>query len=214
MYEQAIEDIQEHKVIVILRGVEKAKLIPLCEAMYAGGIRLVECTYDARGAISDEEIAGNIEMLAKHFAGRMQIGAGTVLREAQVALTAAAGGTFIISPDTNEQIIRATKAAGLVSIPGAITPPEIALAHRVGADFVKVFPVDLYGPKYIKTLAAPLSHVKMLAVNGITAENMSDYLAAGACGVGVGSGIADKKLIAAGDFEGITALAKHYTEKL
>lgn len=214
MYEQAIKDIQEHKVIVILRGVEKAKLIPLCEAMYAGGIRLVECTYDARGAIPDEEIAGNIEMLAKHFAGKMQIGAGTVLREAQVALTAAAGGTFIISPDTSEQIIRATKAAGLVSIPGAITPTEIAFAHRVGADFVKVFPVDLYGPKYIKTLSAPLSHVKMLAVNGITAENMSDYLAAGACGVGVGSGIADKKLIAAGDFDGITALAKRYTEKL
>ncbi len=214
MYEQAIKDIQEHKVIVILRGVEKVKLIPLCEAMYAGGIRLLECTYDARGAISDEEIAGNIEMLAKHFAGRMQIGAGTVLREAQVALTAAAGGTFIISPDTNEQIIRATKAAGLVSIPGAITPTEIAFAHRTGADFVKVFPVDLYGPKYIKTLSAPLSHVKMLAVNGITAENMSDYLAAGACGVGVGSGIADKKLIAAGDFDGITALAKRYTEKL
>lgn len=214
MYEQTIKDIQDHKVIVILRGVEKAKLIPLCEAMYAGGIRLVECTYDARGAIPDEEIAGNIEMLAKHFAGKMQIGAGTVLREAQVALTAAAGGTFIISPDTNEQIIRATKAAGLVSIPGAITPTEIAFAHRVGADFVKVFPVDLYGPKYIKTLSAPLSHVKMLAVNGITAENMSDYLAAGACGVGVGSGIADKKLIAAGDFDGITALAKRYIEKL
>lgn len=214
MLEQTIKALETHKIVVILRGVDKEKLISLCEAMYKGGIRLVECTYDARGVISDAEIAENIGMLAAHFVGRMEIGAGTVLREEQVRLTAAVGGTFIISPDTNEEVIRATKAAGLVSIPGALTPTEIAQAHRAGADFVKVFPVDLYGPKYIKTLSAPLSHVRMLAVNGITAQNMEEYLAAGACGVGVGSGIADKKLIAAGDFAGITALAKKYTEKL
>ena len=213
MCEQTIKAIEAHKVIVILRGVEKKDLIPLCEAMYEGGIRLVECTFDARGNIADEEIASCIEMLSKHFAGRMHFGAGTVLTEKQVKLTTGAGGEFIISPDMNPEIIVATKRAGLVSIPGAITPTEIAAAHRAGADFVKVFPVDLYGPKYIKTLSAPLSHVKMLAVNGITAENMTDYLAAGAYGVGVGSGIADKKRIAAGDFAGITALARAYTEK-
>ena len=214
MCEQTIKAIEAHKIIVILRGVEKEDLIPLCEAMYEGGIRLVECTYDARGKIADEEIASRIEMLSKHFAGKMHFGAGTVLTEKQVKLTAAADGEFIISPDMNPEIIAATKKAGLVSIPGAITPTEIAAAHSAGADFVKVFPVDLYGPKYIKTLSAPLSHVKMLAVNGINAENMTEYLAAGAYGVGVGSGIADKKKIAAGDFAGITALAKAYTEKL
>ena len=214
MSEQIIKAIEAYKVIVILRGVERADLIPLCEAMYEGGIRLVECTYDARSTISDEEIASRIEMLNAHFAGRMHFGAGTVLTERQVQLTASAGGVFIISPDMNPAIIAATKALGLVSIPGAITPSEIAAAHRAGADFVKVFPVDLYGPKYIKTLAAPLSHVKMLAVNGITAENMVEYLSAGAYGVGVGSGIADKKKIAAKDFAGITALARLYTEKI
>ena len=214
MCEQVIKAIEAHKIIVILRGVEREALIPLCEAMYAGGIRLLECTYDACGRIADEEIAARLEMLNRHFAGRMYFGAGTVLTKKQVALTAQAGGGFIISPDTDPEIIAATKAAGLVSVPGAITPTEIARAHRAGADFVKVFPADLYGPKYIKTLSAPLSHVRMLAVNGISAENMTDYLAAGACGVGVGSGIADKKLIAAGDFDGITALAKRYTEKL
>ena len=214
MCKQTIERIEENKIVVIVRGVAREDLIPLVEAMYQGGIRLVECTYDASGKTPDEQIAANIEMLAKHFEGKMEIGAGTVITEKQVALTAKAGGRFIISPDTDEGVIRATKAAGLVSIPGAITPTEVRMAHKAGADFVKLFPIDLYGPKYIKTLSAPLSNVKVLAVNGITDQNMNDYLAAGAVGVGVGSGIVRKDLIAKGDFAGIVEAARAYTSKL
>lgn len=209
---KTIELIEESKVIVIVRGVAKDNLIPLAEAMYQGGIRLVECTYDAKGAIPDEEIASRIQMLAEHFEGKMLIGAGTVLTEKQVRLTAQAGGKFIISPDTDPAVIACTKGCGLVSIPGALTPTEVAGAVKAGADFVKVFPVDLFGPNYIKTLKAPLSNGRLLAVNGITAENMGAYLEAGACGVGVGSGIVNKALIKQGDFAGITALAKKYTQ--
>ena len=214
MCEQVIDEILQAKIVVIMRGVAREKLLPTVQAMYEGGIRLVECTYDASGNIPDEEIAANIALLAKHFAGKMQIGAGTVLSEKQVALTKNAGGSFIISPDTDADVIRATKAAGLVSIPGAITPTEARAAHKAGADFVKLFPVDLYGPKYIKTLKAPLSNLRFLAVNGITKENMGDYLAAGAVGVGVGSGIVNKAMIEAGDFAGITSLARGYTSLL
>ena len=210
---KTIEQIEKSKVIVIVRGVAKENLIPLAEAMYQGGIRLVECTYDAKGAIPDEEIASRIQMLAEHFEGKMLIGAGTVLTEKQVRLTAQAGGKFIISPDTDPAVIACTKECGLVSIPGALTPTEVAGAVKAGADFVKVFPVDLFGPNYIKTLKAPLSNGRLLAVNGITAENMGTYLEAGACGVGVGSGIVNKALIEKGDFAGITALAKKYTQQ-
>ena len=212
--EKTVKQIEENKIIVIVRGVEREKLIPLVKAMYDGGIRLVECTYDASGKISDQEIASNIKMLCDYFKDKMIIGAGTVLTENQVKLTAEAGGKFIISPDTNLEIIDFTKKCGLVSIPGALTPSEVAAAVRYGADFVKVFPVDLFGPKYIKTLKAPLSHAKLLAVNGITGENMGEYLSAGAVGVGVGSGIVNKKMIENNDFAGITKLAKEYTEKL
>ena len=215
MCKAEIEKIKEGKIIVIVRGVARENLIPLAEAMYAGGIRLLECTYDASEKIPDEEIAANIEMLAKHFEGRMLIGAGTVIRERQVALTKSAGGKFIISPDTNAEIIKKTKELGLVSIPGAITPTEVAFAYRAGADFVKLFPIDLYGgAKYIKTLRAPLSHIPMLAVGGVNPDNMAEFLAAGAVGLGIGSGVVDKKLIAAGEFEKITELAKRYTAQL
>ncbi len=214
MCKQIIAALEQARIIVIVRGVARESLIPLAEAMYAGGIRAVECTYDASGKTSDEEIAANIELLASHFAGRMLIGAGTVITTKQVELTKKVGGAFIISPDTDPEIIGATKRLGLVSIPGAITPTEVRAANRAGADFIKLFPIDFYGPRYIKTLRAPLSNVKLLAVNGITAENMRSYLDAGAVGVGVGSGIANKQLIEKGDFAGITALAKAYTDQL
>ena len=200
--------------MVIVRGVARENLIPLAQAMYEGGIRLLEITYDATGKTTDAETAANIEMLAKHFEGRMYIGAGTVIRPVQVELTAKAGGKFIISPDTNKEIIEKTRELGLVSMPGALTPTEIADASRFGADFVKLFPVSTFGTEYVKAVKAPLSHVKLLAVGGIDEKNIADYAKAGACGFGVGSNIVNKKLIEAGEFGKITELAKEFLKAL
>lgn len=202
--------IKEEKLIVIVRGVEKDKLIPLAEAMAAGGIRLLEITYDATGRISDAETAERIRMLVSHFGDRLAVGAGTVLTEEQVALTAAAGGRFIISPDTCEAVIRKTKELGLLSLPGALTPSEITAAHRAGADFVKLFPITSLGTAYVKAVRAPLSHIPLLAVGGVDETNMADYLKAGVAGFGVGSNIIDKAALAAGDYAKITALAERY----
>lgn len=212
--EEVIRQIETNKIIVIVRGVEKEKLLPLAQAMYDGGIRLIECTFDATGNVSDEEVAEGIGLLSKHFAGKMIVGAGTVLTEKQVSFTKAAGGKFIISPDTCPEVITFTKKSGLVSIPGAITPTEVASAHRAGADFVKLFPIDLYGPGYVKALRAPLSNVRLLAVGGITADNMKKYLDCGVSGVGVGSAIVDKKMIENENWEAITRLAETYCKQL
>lgn len=212
MKNSVIEAIEKYKIITIVRGVESDKLIPLTEAMYDGGIRLLEVTYSADGSTTDEETAKNIEMLSKHFDGRMFIGAGTVITEKQVELTKKAGGKFIISPDTYENVIKKTKELGMISMPGALTPSEIQNAHRYGADFVKLFPVTNMGVSYIKAVKAPLSHIKFLAVGGISENNMIDYLNAGVSGFGVGSNIVSKKLIDSGDYSEITKLAKKYTK--
>lgn len=209
-----IKTIEKEKIIVIVRGVAREKLIPLAEAMYRGGIRLIECTYDASGKISDEEIASDIEMLAGEFDGKMTVGAGTVLTRKQVELTKKAGGKFIISPDTNPEIIAYTKECSLVSIPGALTPTEAMTAHRAGADFVKLFPVNIMGSRYVRDLKAPLSHIRFLAVGGINADNITEYLDVGAVGVGVGSGVVNKKLIEKDDFASIEKAAKEYTERI
>ncbi len=211
MRNEVIKWVENEKIVVIIRGVAKDKLIPLAEAMYDGGIRLLEVTYSANGAVSDEDTAANIKMLAEHFEGRMFIGAGTVLTEKQVELTKEAGGKFIISPDTNPDVIRKTRELGMVSMPGALTPSEITAADRAGADFVKLFPITNMGTDYVKAIKAPLSHVKLLAVGGVDENNMADYYKAGACGFGIGSNIVNKKLIDANDFAAITELAKKYT---
>ncbi len=210
MNSEIIKKIEEKKIIVIVRGVEKNKLIPLAEAMYKGGIRFLEITYSADKKVSDEETAENIKMLSEHFGGRMYIGAGTVLTEEQVALTKKAGGQFIISPDMVPEVIRKTKELGMISIPGAVTPSEITTAVKSGADFVKLFPANNLGAAYIKAITAPLCNVKLLAVGGIDENNMSEYLKAGVCGFGIGGNVVKKQLIDAGDFAAIEKLAEKY----
>ena len=210
MHKKIVEDIENNKIIVILRGIKDDELIPLAEAMYEGGIRLLEITFSAATPESNEKTAENIRKLVSHFGERMQIGAGTVLTEHQVELVKLAGGEFIISPDTNTAVIKKTRELGLVSIPGALTPTEIMAAHTAGADFVKLFPISTFGPGYVKAVKAPLSHVKLLAVGGIDEVNISDYLEAGVSGFGIGSNITNKALIADKRFDGITALAEKY----
>ncbi len=205
-----IQSVEDNKLVAIVRGVDSEKLIPMAEALYKGGIRLLEITYSANGSIPDEETAANIKALAEHFKGRMFIGAGTVLNVEQVRKTRAAGGCFIISPDTNEQVIRETYRLGMVSMPGTLTPTEISQAHSFGADFVKLFPITNLGADYVKAVKAPLSNVKLLAVGGINENNMAEYLKAGAVGFGIGSNLTDKKLIDDEDWDGITRLAQKF----
>lgn len=210
MREKIIDAIRQEGLIAIVRGIEKEKLIPLAEAMYRGGVRLLEITYSANGAVSDAETADRIGMLKQHFGTRMYIGAGTVLSAEQVKLTHAAGGEFIISPDCNADVIMETKRLGLVSIPGAFSPTEAQQAHRTGADFVKLFPVTNLGADYVKAISAPLSHVAFLAVGGIDLDNMRTYKKAGVCGFGIGSNIIDRRMLDQNDFAGIEALAHRY----
>ena len=210
--ENVIATIEQEKIIVIVRGVERENLIPLAQAMYNGGIKLLEVTYSANGAVSDEDTAEDIRILSEYFKDKMFIGAGTVLTEKQVELTFKAGGKFIISPDSCKEVIEKTKELGLVSIPGAITPTEMQQAHRFGADFIKIFPITSLGPDYVKAIKAPLSHLKILAVGGVDVDNISTYLKAGVCGFGLGSNIIDKKKIKDKDWEGITTLAKKYID--
>ena len=208
--ENIINSVLENKIIVIVRGAESEKLIPIAEAVYEGGIRLLEITFDNTGKTTDEETAENIKMLKEHFGDRMHIGAGTVTKTSQVELTKNAGGEFIISPDTDCEVIAKTKELGMISMPGALTPSEIKQAHRSGADFVKLFPVSTLGADYVKAVRAPMPHIRMLAVGGIDENNMAEYLKSGVCGFGLGSNIIKKSLVDSCDWDGLKALAEKY----
>ena len=212
--EEIIKDIEENKIIVIMRGFTKEQLIASVDAMEKGGIRLVEVTFDQTGATSDEVTADNIRALKEHFEGKVRIGAGTVMTEEQVETAYNAGAEFIISPDCYEPVIKKTRQLGMVSIPGVFTPTEAASAHRYGADFAKLFPNSEVKISYLKALVTPLSHIKFLAVGGVTPDTMKDFLNAGAKGIGVATAIADKNSIFAGDYDDITRRAKLFTSQL
>ena len=196
-----------------MRGFTTEQLICAVDAMEKGGIRLVEVTFDQTGVVSDDVTAANIRALKERFAGKVRIGAGTVMTETQVELAHQAGAEFIISPDCCEAVIKRTRELGMVSMPGVFTPTEAANAHRYGADFAKLFPNSEVNLSYLKALAVPLSHIKFLAVGGVNHENMQDYFNAGAKGIGVATAIADKEAIHMGNYEEITRRAKLFTEQ-
>lgn len=210
---EVIKAVEESKIIVILRGLNLEELRESVKAIRAGGIKCCEITYDSKGNPSDEETASNLAAIIKEFPD-MHIGSGTVLTEKQVELTARAGGEFIISPDTNVDVIKKTRELGLVSMPGALTPSEATLANRSGADFVKLFPNGEMKPSYLRAVAVPLSHIRFLAVGGVDENNAAEYIKNGAVGIGVASGIINKERIKAGDYEYLTSLAKKYTDAL
>ena len=208
MRDQVIQKIEEEKIIAIVRGVGPEQCMKVADALYAGGIRLMEITYNQKDPASFQATADAISAITKAYEGRMFVGAGTVTTPELVELTAKAGGKFIISPDTNADVIRRTRELDMVSMPGALTPTEIMTAHRAGADSVKLFPAGDLGPNYVKAVRAPISHVKMTAVGGINEKNMADFLKAGVCGFGIGGNLANKAWIEAGEFDKITETAR------
>jgi len=194
------------KAIAILRGVAPADVAAAVNALYEGGIRLAEITFDQSGEAGIARSQECIRLVAEHCA--VIPGAGTVMTPGQVELAAEAGAKYIISPNVDEAVIRRTRELGLVSIPGAFTPTEIAAAYACGADIVKVFPAGLLGPDYIKAVRGPMKHVPLMAVGGVDASNARAFLDAGCVGVGCGGKLVDLKAIAAGNFSAMTEAAR------
>ena len=207
MRETVIQWAYKHKIVAIVRGIEPEKCLKVAEALYEGGIRMMEITYDQKNPAGWAETAQTIGKLVKAMEGKMLIGAGTVTTVELVELTHKAGGLFIISPNTNTDVIRRTRELGMVSMPGALTPTDVVAAYEAGADIVKLFPISTFGPGYLKAIKAPLSHIPMMAVGGINEKNAAEYLAAGAIGVGVGGNLANKTWIDAGEYHKITETA-------
>lgn len=201
------EWIFREKVIAIVRGVDSRLCMQVADALYAGGIRLMEITYDQSNPVSWQATADAIRDIAAAYEGKMLVGAGTVTSPHLVELTANAGGRYVISPNTDPAVIQKTKELGLTSIPGAMTPSEIMTAVQSGADFVKLFPAADLGISYFKAVRAPLSHVPLIATGGIHAGNAGNFLEAGAVGLGVGGSLANKKIIANGEFAKLTEAA-------
>lgn len=171
-------------IVAILRGVTHDEVGPIAEALVAAGITKIEVPLNSPDPLR------SIEVLAHEFGEHALVGAGTVLTPGQVREVADAGGRLVVSPDMNPEVIRATKAAGLLSYPGVMTPTEAFTALRAGADGLKLFPGDLVGAAGLKAMRAVLPPgTEVLAVGGAGPENFAAWRAAGADGFGIGSAL-------------------------
>jgi 2-dehydro-3-deoxyphosphogalactonate aldolase len=174
----------ECPLIAIIRGVTPDEVDAIGEAVSEGGIRIIEVP------LNSPEPLKSIERLAKRFGDSMLVGAGTVLNVDQVRRVKDAGGRIIVSPDTNVDVIAASAQAGLVSSPGYFTPSEAFAAIRAGAHALKLFPAEAASPRVLKAQLAVLpKDVPVMAVGGITPDNMRPWLEAGAAGFGLGGGL-------------------------
>ena len=212
MEAEVLKAVEETRLVAIIRGMDPEICVRLAEAYAEGGIRLVEVTFDQTG--DPQKTVAAIKAIREGFAGRLHVGAGTVLTDAQLEAVIDAGGEFMVTPSVNPRLIAKASAAGLVTMPGVFTPTEIVTAYEAGADIVKVFPVRSLGPQYVKDVLAPLKHISLMAVGGVNPDNAADYLRAGCVGVGASGSLVNKEWIAAGEWSKIAAEAKCFISNL
>lgn len=200
--------VMEHHLIAIVRGIDKKDILPLAQALYDGGVRLVEVTMNTKDAFE------MISLLNDQFGSKMLIGAGTVVDVETAQRASDAGAAYFITPNLDEEVIQFALDHHIGILPGVMTPSEVVHAWKAGAKMVKVFPTSSLGSNYIQELQGPLSHIPMVAVGGITPENVAAFMKAGAVGVGVGGSLIDKTAIKQGDFNRITAKAALFLKNI
>jgi 2-dehydro-3-deoxyphosphogluconate aldolase/(4S)-4-hydroxy-2-oxoglutarate aldolase len=202
---QIQSDIKFLGLIAVVRTERADQIIPLSEALVAGGVRALELTMTIPDPITV------VQNVTKHFGMNAIIGMGSLLDAKMAKAAADAGAEFLVTPITKLDVVAVGRAMNRPVMIGAYTATEAQLAHDSGADFVKIFPADVLGPDYIKALRAPMPHLRIVPTGGITLHNVADYFRVGCLAVGAGSALVAPDLIAAGDWAGLTNRAKDFT---
>ena len=188
-----VERLRREGAVAVLRLADAEATLRAAEWLLRGGVCALEVTLTTRGAMDA------IRELAARYGDDALVGAGSVFDADAARQAVEAGARFIVSPVCLPEVIAATASLGVAALPGAFTPTEALRAHQLGADIVKIFPSEVLGPAFIKGILAPMPFLRVMPTGGVTPDNVADWLKAGAVAVGLGSALADPRLVAAGD---------------
>jgi len=203
--EKAKKELLERYVTVVLRTAAQEKIEDVAAALFRGGLSSFEVTFESPLA------AQSIKKL-KALGQDWLVGAGTVLDLESAKTAIEAGADFIFCPHLDLELLHFAKERDILLIPGILTPSELVLAWQNGASLVKVFPASLLGSGYLKALRGPFPDLKCIPTGGISADNILDFIKAGASGIGMGGALVDKKAIGDENWEALTAEAKKIKE--
>lgn len=200
------QGILQRRMVAIVRADNPEAALQMAEACILGGITALEV------AFTTPDAAQVIRGLRQRHGPEVMLGAGTVLDPETARTAILAGATFIISPSINLDTIRLCQRYQVLSMPGAMTPTEIVTALEAGADIIKIFPAEVFGPSYIKALRAPLPQAPLMPTGGVDIDNLGAWFENGAIAVGIGSSLTGPA--AKGDYQDVTVRARAFVDRM
>jgi 2-dehydro-3-deoxyphosphogluconate aldolase/(4S)-4-hydroxy-2-oxoglutarate aldolase len=206
--EEIVKSLIDCGAIAVIRLADPDKLIKVAQSIYEGGVLGIEITMTVPDAINV------IKKASAELGNYMNIGVGTVLDAVTAQKAIDAGAKYVVSPVFKQEIIDAAHKNNIPVMPGALTPTEAQTAFEAGADIIKIFPADVVGMAFFKGILAPMPYLKLMPTGGVSLTNAGEWLKAGACAVGVGSALLDKKAISSGNYQVLTDNAKILMESI
>ncbi len=203
-----LERLRAAKAVAVVRARDSGEAIRIAEALHAGGFEAIELTFTTPG------VAEALTETRRLLGDRLLLGAGTITAAEQADAAAEAGADFLVSPHLDSALLHAQRATGLLSIPGVLTPSEVAGALRAGASVIKLFPASTVGVGHLKALFGPFPGLQVMPTGGITVANAGEWLAAGALAVGLGGELLPKALRDARAWDEITRNAARLLAQL
>ena len=203
-----VSGIEAEGLVAIVRVPRPEWTLPLAKALVAGGVRVVELTMSIPNALEA------VRTLDRELGDEILLGVGTVIDDDTCRAAIDAGAKYIVSPVTKPSLVATAHELDRPVMLGAYTPTEAQAAHEAGSDFIKIFPADTLGPGYIKSLLAPLPHLKIFPTGGVNLDTMEAFLAAGSAALGTGSALLKKEIIAGENWGELARLAKRFADKM
>ena len=203
---EIISRLTDPGIIAVVRARSAEQILPLSEALLAGGVHAVEITMTTPNAIAA------IREASRTLGAQALIGVGTVLDTDTCRAAIDAGAEFVVSPICRTELVAVAQAAQRPIMLGAFTPTEAQRAHEAGSDFIKIFPADTLGPAYLKALRAPLPHLRLVPTGGVDVNNVAEFFKAGCAAVGVGSSLVSAKVLQESAWPELTKLAARFVQ--